>query len=56
MNGPGEAAQTDIGLTGGGDGNNLLYLSGIPHNKVISQDIINEIVSLVESKAKETNS
>ena len=56
VNGPGEAAQTDIGLTGGGDGNNLLYLSGIPHNKVISQDIINEIVSLVESKAKETNS
>ena len=56
VNGPGEAAQTDIGLTGGGDGNNLLYLSGIPHNKVVSQDIINKVVNLVESKAKETNS
>ena len=55
VNGPGEAAQTDIGLTGGGDGNNLLYLSGIPHNKVASQDIINKVVHLVESKAKETN-
>ncbi len=54
VNGPGEASQTDIGLTGGGDGNNLLYLSGIPHNKVASQDIINQIVNLVESKAKET--
>ncbi len=54
VNGPGEASQTDIGLTGGGDGNNLLYLSGIPHNKVASQDIINQVVSLVESKAKET--
>jgi len=53
VNGPGEASQTDIGLTGGGDGNNLLYLSGIPHNKVASQDIINQIVNLVESKAKE---
>ena len=55
VNGPGEAAQTDIGLTGGGDGNNLLYLSGIPHNKVVSQDIIAKVISLVESKAKETN-
>ncbi len=53
VNGPGEAAQTDIGLTGGGEGNNLLYLSGIPHNKVASPDIINKVVDLVESKAKE---
>ena len=56
VNGPGEAAQTDIGLTGGGDGNNLLYLSGIPHNKVVSEDIITKVVNLVESKAKENNS
>ncbi len=55
VNGPGEASQTDIGLTGGGDGNNLLYLSGIPHNKVITEDIISKVVSLVETRAKETN-
>ena len=55
VNGPGEASQTDIGLTGGGDGSNLLYLSGIPHNKVASQDIINKVVNLVESKTKENN-
>ena len=55
VNGPGEASQTDIGLTGGGDGKNLLYLAGIPHNKVVSQDIISKVVNLVESKAKETN-
>ncbi|MEK9638156.1 MAG: flavodoxin-dependent (E)-4-hydroxy-3-methylbut-2-enyl-diphosphate synthase, partial [Pelagibacteraceae bacterium] len=36
VNGPGEAAQTEIGLTGGGQDNNLLYLSGIPHEKVAS--------------------
>ncbi len=53
VNGPGEAAQTDIGLTGGGEGNNLLYLSGIPHHKVASPDIINKVVDLVESKVKE---
>ena len=53
VNGPGEASQTDIGLTGGGDDNTLLYLSGVPHNKVVGQDIINKVVNLVESKAKE---
>tara|TARA_Y100001960_G_scaffold326143_1_gene409874 strand:- start:562 stop:1656 length:1095 start_codon:yes stop_codon:yes gene_type:complete len=53
VNGPGEAAQTEIGLTGGGQDNNLLYLSGIPHNKVASHDIINKVVELVEEKIKE---
>ena len=53
MNGPGEAAQTEIGLTGGGNDNNLLYLSGIPHTKVASTEIINKIVQLVEKKVKE---
>ena len=55
VNGPGEASQTEIGLTGGGQDNNLLYLSGIPHTKVASSDIIDKVVKLVEEKAKETN-
>ena len=50
VNGPGEAAQTEIGLTGGGQDSNLLYLSGIPHSKVASSDIINRVVELVEQK------
>ena len=37
VNGPGEAAQTDIGLTGGGQDNNLLYLSGVPLTLPTSQ-------------------
>ena len=53
VNGPGEASQTEIGLTGGGQDNNLLYLSGIPHEKVASTDIINKVVELVEEKVKE---
>ena len=53
VNGPGEAAQTEIGLTGGGNNNNLLYLSGVPHTKVAGPDIINQIVQLVEEKVKE---
>ena len=55
VNGPGEASQTEIGLTGGGQDNNLLYLSGIPHTKVASAEIIEKIVSLVEEKIKEKN-
>ena len=53
VNGPGEAAQTEIGLTGGGQDNNLLYLSGLPHSKVASTEIIDKIVDLVEKKVKE---
>ena len=55
VNGPGEAAQTEIGLTGGGQDNNLLYLSGIPHTKVASAEIINKVAQLVEEKVKEKN-
>ena len=55
VNGPGEAAQTEIGLTGGGQDNNLLYLSGLPHTKVASSKIIEKVVQLVEEKVKEKN-
>ena len=53
VNGPGEASQTEIGLTGGGQDNNLLYLSGIPHKKVASSEIIEKVVRLVEEKTKD---
>ena len=55
VNGPGEAAQTEIGLTGGGQDNNLLYLSGIPHDKVPSSKIVDRVVELVEEKIKNKN-
>ena len=53
VNGPGEAAQTEIGLTGGGHDSNLLYLSGVPHTKVPSSEIIEKIVKMVEEKTKD---
>ena len=53
VNGPGEASQTEIGLTGGGHDSNLLYLSGVPHAKVQGKDIIKKIVKLVEDKVQE---
>ncbi len=53
VNGPGEAAQTDIGITGGGKGNNMLYLNGIESEKITSDEMISKVVRLVEAKAKE---
>ena len=53
VNGPGEAAQTQIGLTGGGQNNHMLYLSDVPHHKIASSDMIKEIVTLVEKKSEE---
>ena len=53
VNGPGEAAMTDIGITGGGKGNNMLYLSGIQSEKVLTKDIIAEVVNQVEKKVIE---
>ena len=43
-----KAAQTDIGLTGGGEGSNLFYLSGVPHHKVASSEIIEKVVELIK--------
>ena len=53
VNGPGEAAMTDVGITGGGKGNNMLYLSGVQSEKVLTNDIVNKVVAAVEKKASE---
>ncbi len=53
VNGPGEAAQTQIGLTGGGKGSNMIYLSGLPHHKIANENIVSHIVELVEKKSAE---
>ncbi len=53
VNGPGEAAMTDVGITGGGKGNNMLYLSGVQSKKVFTNEIIEKVVAEVEKKASE---
>ena len=53
VNGPGEAAMTDVGITGGQKGNNMLYLSGLQKEKVLTNDMIARVVSEVEKKATE---
>ena len=51
VNGPGEAALTDVGITGGKKGSNMLYLSGIQKEKIMTKDIISKVVDEVEKKA-----
>jgi|TARA_A100001234_G_scaffold156484_1_gene138054 (E)-4-hydroxy-3-methylbut-2-enyl-diphosphate synthase len=55
VNGPGEAALTDIGITGGGKGHNMLYLSGVQTEKVLTENIISKVVEVVEKKVSELN-
>ena len=53
VNGPGEAASTDIGITGGGGDSNMLYLNGMQSKKLKNNEIISKVVDLVEKKAEE---
>ena len=53
VNGPGEARETDIGLTGGGKGNHMVYLSGVTDHKIQTGSMVDHIVELVEAKAAE---
>jgi (E)-4-hydroxy-3-methylbut-2-enyl-diphosphate synthase len=53
VNGPGEARETDIGLTGGGNGKHMVYLSGVTDHTIQDEDMIDHLVKLVEAKAIE---
>lgn len=53
VNGPGEARETDIGLTGGGAGKHMVYLRGVTDHTVENEDMLDHIVRLVEEKAAE---
>ena len=53
VNGPGEARETDIGLTGGGNGTHLIYLSGVADHKINDERLVDHLIELVEQKAHE---
>ena len=52
VNGPGEARETNIGLTGGKSGHQI-YLDGEKHHILRDGDMIDHLVSLCEKKQKE---
>ena len=51
VNGPGEARETDIGFTGGGNGTHQVYIAGVPAHRLKDQSIVDHLVALVEEKA-----
>ena len=51
VNGPGEAKETDIGITGGGNRNHMVYMAGAPDHKVGEDAMVDHIVELVEKRA-----
>ena len=51
VNGPGEARETDIGLTGGGKGTHQVYVSGLADHRLTNGDIVEHVVDLVEARA-----
>ena len=53
VNGPGEARETDIGLTGGGNGTHLVFLNGVADHKIDEVGLVDHLVGLVERKAHE---
>ena len=52
VNGPGEARETDIGLTGGGSGHQI-YINGEKHHVLRDGSMVDHLVELVEKKAAE---
>jgi (E)-4-hydroxy-3-methylbut-2-enyl-diphosphate synthase len=53
VNGPGEARETDIGFTGGGNNTHQVYVAGVPHHRLKDQGIVDHLVEMVEKKAAE---
>ena len=53
VNGPGEARETDIGFTGGGNGTHMVYVNGLPDHRLKNADIVDHLVGLIEKKAAE---
>jgi (E)-4-hydroxy-3-methylbut-2-enyl-diphosphate synthase len=51
VNGPGEARETDIGFTGGGNNTHQVYLNGSQAHRLKDENIVQHLVKLVEEKA-----
>ena len=53
VNGPGEARETDLGLTGGGNDTHMVYVAGQQDHRIKNEDIVEHMVAMVEKKAAE---
>ena len=50
VNGPGEAKESDFGLTGGSPAN-LVYLDGVPEHKIGNENLVDELEAQIRAKA-----
>jgi (E)-4-hydroxy-3-methylbut-2-enyl-diphosphate synthase len=50
VNGPGEAKESDFGLTGGTPAN-LVYLDGVPEHKIGNENLVDELEEQIRAKA-----
>mgnify|MGYP006084613249 FL=1 len=55
VNGPGEARETDIGLTGGGKGSHQIYVNGITDHIIRNENVADYIVDFVQDKISQRN-
>ena len=47
------ALMTDVGFTGGGAGNGMVYWAGKQDHRISNDNMVDHIVDLVEKRAKE---
>mgnify|MGYP001443901067 CR=1 FL=1 len=50
VNGPGEAALTDLGIAGGGNNSHMLYVNGNQLKKISTEEMLEKIVAIIEQK------
>ncbi len=50
VNGPGEARESHVGLTGGSP--NLLYVGGVPHHKVDNEHLVEELERTIRAQIR----
>ncbi|HEX9446977.1 MAG TPA: flavodoxin-dependent (E)-4-hydroxy-3-methylbut-2-enyl-diphosphate synthase [Dongiaceae bacterium] len=53
VNGPGEARETMIGLTGGGNNTHMVYVNGEQHHRIKDEDIVDHLTAMIEKRAAE---
>ena len=51
VNGPGEARETDVGVTGGGSGSHMVYVAGKQDHQIGETALVDHLVELVEARA-----
>jgi (E)-4-hydroxy-3-methylbut-2-enyl-diphosphate synthase len=50
VNGPGEAKESDFGLTGGSPAN-LVYIDGVPDHKLGNDNLVDELEARIRTRA-----